>query len=158
MATAEKIRRTLRYESLDDIVREAEELAGRAHRTTGNWTYGQILRHLAKGADACFDGFGDFRVPWWARWFIAPLVKKRFLRETMRAGIKVPENVSTLMPEAGVSVEEGLRHLRQALARFQTETPTRPHPFLGRLKNKDEYVALILRHSELHMSFVHSVD
>jgi hypothetical protein len=155
MATADITRRQLRFESLDDILRDAERLAARPHRTAGNWSYGQILRHLAKGADACFDGFGPTFVPWWARWFVAPVVKKRFLRETMRAGIKVPEKVTTLLPEADVSVAAGLQHLRQALARFQSETPDKPHPFLGRLRNKDEYVALMLRHSELHLSFVH---
>jgi hypothetical protein len=45
--------------------------------------------------------------------------------------------------------------LRKAIERFKTETPTAPHPFLGRMKNKEEYILLQLRHSELHMSFVH---
>ena len=159
MAAIEVARRKLRFESLDDILREAEQMAARPHRTTGKWTYGQILRHLAKGCDACFDGFGDPTfVPWWARWFIAPLMKKRFLSETMRAGIKVPPNVTTLMPEVEVSVDEALMHLRKALDRFTSEEPSQPHPFLGRLRNKDEYVALVLRHSELHLSFVHRAD
>jgi len=158
MATAEIARRKLRFESLDELLHEAEQMAGRPHRTTGKWTYGQILSHLAKGCDACFDGFGGFRVPWWARWLIAPLVKRRFLTKAMRAGIRVPLQETTLMPEPDVSVEQALVHLRQALARFKSEAPSKPHPFLGRLRNKEEYVALMLRHSELHLSFVHPVD
>jgi len=137
MTKVEAERRKLRFNSLADILDDAEQLAARKHRTTGSWTSAQILKHLALGADACFDGFGEFQAPWWARWFIAPLVKQRFLRETMRSGIKVPENVTTLMPPPGVTLDEGLSHLRQALRRFESESPTAPHPFLGRLKNKE---------------------
>jgi hypothetical protein len=158
MATAEIPRRKLRFDSLQGVLHDAEQLAARPHRTTGNWTYGQILSHLAKGADACFDGFGDFLAPWWARWFIAPLVKKRFITGTMRAGIQVPLSKTTLMPEPGITVEEGLAHLRRAMARFDAQTPGQPHPFIGRLRSREEYVALMLRHCELHLSFVHPAD
>jgi hypothetical protein len=158
MATAEVSRRKLRFDSLQEMLRDAERLAERPHLTTGNWTYGQILSHLAKGADACFDGFGDFRAPWWARWFIAPLVKKRFISGTMRAGIQVPLSKTTLMPETDITVEEGLAHLRRAVARFDAEMPVQPHPFIGRLRSKDEYMALMLRHGELHLSFAHPAD
>ena len=156
MAIARIERRTLSFQSLDDILRDAEQLAVSPQRTTGQWTCGQILHHLAKGADACFDGFGDNSfVPWWARWFIAPLMKKQFLNKTMRAGIKVPPEVTSLTPDPHISVAAALAELRRALGRFETETPTMPHPFLGRLKNKQEYIQLQLRHSELHLSFVH---
>jgi hypothetical protein len=158
MATAQIARRRLRFESLEDLLREAEQMAARPHRTTGKWTYGQILQHLAKGGDACFDGFGGFRAPWWARWFIAPVMKKRFLTQTMRAGINVPLSETTLMPAASISIEEALAHLRKAVARFESDVPNKPHPFLGRLRDRDEYVALMLRHSELHMGFVHPAD
>ena len=155
MVTPYLERRKLTFYSLDDILRDAEQLAAAEHRTTGQWTYGQILHHMAKGADACFDGFGPTFVPWWARWFIAPLAKKRFLTTTMRAGIKVPPEVSQLTPDPQISVEAALAELRRALGRFERETPTMPHPFLGRLRNKQEYIQLQLRHSELHLSFVH---
>ena len=157
MATVEISRRKLRFDSLEEMLGDAERLAERPHRTTGNWTYGQILSHLAKGTDACFDGFGDFRAPWWARWFIAPFMKRKFLHETMRAGFQLPKDADRLMPTAEVSVPDALSHLRKSLDRFKTETPAAPHPFLGRLRNKDEYILLQLRHSELHMSFVHPV-
>jgi len=155
MATAQPDRRKIRYQSLADVLHDAERLATGQHRTTGNWSYGQILKHLAMSADACFDGFGDINVPWWARWFIAPLVKKQFLLQTMRAGVKLPRNAIRLLPPDDASVEEGLVHFRRALARFDIEAPTAPHPFLGKLRNKEEYLLLQLRHCELHMSFVH---
>jgi hypothetical protein len=96
MATTRVERRILTFRSLDDVLRDAEQLAARDHRTTGNWTYGQILHHLAKGADACFDGFGATFVPWWARWFIAPLVKKQFLMMRLVDGIFVNEFLTVL--------------------------------------------------------------
>jgi len=158
MATTQTERRTLRFGLLEEVICDAEQLAERPHRTTGKWTYGQILSHLAKGADACFDGFGNFLAPWWARWFIAPLVKRRFINGPMRAGIQVPLSKTTLMPEPDISVDDGLAHLRRAMARFDAEMPGQPHPFIGKLRSRDEYVALMLRHCELHMSFVHPAE
>jgi hypothetical protein len=155
MATAHIERRTLRYESLAEQLHDAQQLAAAPHRTTGSWTYAQILEHLAMAADACFDGFGEINVPWWARWFIAPLAKRRFLTRTMPAGIKLPGRAERLMPREDVTVAEALDHLRRALGRFDQEAPSAPHPFLGRLKSKQEYIALNLRHAELHMGFVH---
>jgi hypothetical protein len=76
----------------------------------------------------------------------------------MRAGINVPLKETTLLPDASITVEAALEHLRKAVARFDSEVPNKPHPFLGRLRNKDEYLALMLRHSELHLSFVHPAD
>jgi hypothetical protein len=149
-------RRTLHYATLDELLRDAEQLASNGHRTTGKWTYGQILEHLAMGSDCFFDGFG-FMAPWWARWFIAPLVRGQFLNKTMRAGFQLPKQAERLLPQGDVAVEPALDHLRRSLARFQAETPAAPHPFLGRLRSKDEYIALQLRHSELHMSYVHPV-
>jgi hypothetical protein len=155
MATARVERRPVRYQSLEDVLVDAEHLAVEGFRTTGNWTFGQILKHLAMGGDACFDGFGDWRAPWWARTFVAPLLRKRFLYVAMPAGIRFPDTADRLLPPERVLVEEALEHLRRSIARFENEMPNQPHPFLGRLRSRDEYLALMYRHCELHMSYVH---
>ena len=152
MASSE--RRIIHFESLDDVLRDAAQLAAVRHRTTGNWTLGQICEHLALASDACFDGFGDIQVPWWARWFIAPFVKKKFLLIEMRAGIQLPKTATRLLPASEVSVNDGLAHLRRSFARFECEIPAAAHPFLGKLKGKHEYVLRQLRHGELHLSHV----
>lgn len=40
--------RTLRFESFDEAMQEAETLAAGTHHATGNFSLGQILEHLAR--------------------------------------------------------------------------------------------------------------
>ena len=144
-------RRTVRYSMLSEIVQDAEHLIGN-HHTVGNWSFGQICQHLAKGMTASIDGFGS-KAPWWARWLIAPLVKNSFLTKPMKPGFKLPKSAAALLPDDVVPAEEGLRLLKVAVERLSHETPTAPHPFLGKLAT-EETIQVHLRHSELHMSFI----
>jgi hypothetical protein len=150
--TISKARREIHYTSLDDFLSDANRTAKTQFHTVGNWTYPQILDHLARSFTASLDGFG-FKAPWFARVFIAPLVKNSFLTKTMRAGFKLPARAKALLPEAELDLTAALDKLRNALARFENEPQRAPHPFLGNLASQ-EYVSMHLRHCELHMSFV----
>jgi hypothetical protein len=57
------------------------------------------------------------------------------------------------LPDAEVSTEAALQHLQTAIDRLIKETPTHPHPFLGKM-SPEEVRQLMLRHAELHFSFV----
>lgn len=152
-ATAAAIqRRTIRYNSLAEILDDAERLASGKFRTLGNWSFGQILEHMARSMNCSIDGFG-FQAPWFARKLIAPFVKNSFMTKTMRAGFKLPESGKALIPPSPVSVETGLEHLRQAFRRFDRELRRAPHPLFGPLASQ-EWVSIHQRHAELHMSFV----
>lgn len=144
-------RRTVRYSTLSDITQDAEQLLG-SHHTVGHWTFGQICQHLAKTMNCTFDGFG-FQAPWFARWLIAPFVKNSLLIKPMRAGFKLPESGNALLPDNNVSAADGLRQMSAAIERYAHETPTAPHPFLGKMAS-EEVVQFQLRHAELHMSFI----
>ena len=50
-------RRTLNYATLDDLLQDAEQLAESDITMLGNWSLGQILRHLAMTMNNTFDGF-----------------------------------------------------------------------------------------------------
>ncbi len=144
-------RRTVRYSTLSEVVQDAEHLIGN-HHTVGNWSFGQICQHLAKTMTASIDGFG-FQAPWFARWLIAPFIKNSLLIKPMRAGFQLPKNATSIIPDSTVAPEEGLRQLKAAVERLSHETPTAPHPFLGKMAS-EEVMQLHLRHSELHMSFI----
>src|SRR5258707_1208611 len=90
-------RREVHYASLDEFQSDAEHLAKGKFRTIGNWSYQEILDHLARTLTASVDGFG-FQAPWWARVLIAPLMKNSFLTKTMKPGFKLPEAARALMP------------------------------------------------------------
>ncbi len=141
-------RRSVRYASLSDLLSDAEKLAASDVSTLGNWSFGQILKHLAMSIDASIDGTG-FMLPAPARWLMRLLMKKKFLTQPIPAGFK---SVPQFIPNK-TSVEEGFTLLRAAIERQQREPNRALHPAFGKLSNA-EWDAFNLRHSEMHMSFV----
>jgi hypothetical protein len=71
----------------------------------------------------------------------------------MKPGFKIPASGQSLLPDKDVSDAAGLQQLRAAVDRLAHETPTAPHPLLGKMA-PEEVGQLHLRHCELHMSFV----
>jgi hypothetical protein len=150
--TVTRARRQVRYESLDDFLADAERLSNMPIHTVGNWSYPQILDHLARTVTASLDGFG-FKAPAWARLLIAPFVKNSFLTKTMKAGFNLPKSAAALIPTNDLTLSAAMENLRKALARFRNEPAGAEHPFFGKLASQ-EWNSLHLRHAELHMSFV----
>lgn len=144
-------RRIVRYSVLSEVVHDAESLLAN-HHTVGHWSFGQICQHLAKSMNASIDGFG-FKAQWWARWFIAPLVKNSLVTKPMKPGFKLPKAGAALLPDENIAADEGLRQLKVAVERLSHETPKAEHPFLGKMAS-EEVMQLHLRHCELHMSFI----
>ena len=78
-------RRTLRYESFAEILADAESMAVVPTRTLGNWSVGQIYKHLAKAADVLIDG-PPFAAPLPIRWLLSYFLKKRMLSRSLDSG------------------------------------------------------------------------
>lgn len=144
-------RRVLTFNTLEDIVQDAERLAaGPNVRTLGNWSLSHLVEHLAKTIDNSIDGF-ESKAPWIVR-MIGPLIKGGMLRNRMKPGINLPPAaVAVAFPDAD-SVSSAVDHLRRAVGRTQHERMQAPHPAFGRM-NHEEWIQLHLRHSELHLSF-----
>lgn len=143
-----KNRRTVRYATVSEFLNDAEKLAASEVRTLGNWSYGQILQHLAMSINSSIDGAG-FMLPAPARWLMSLMMKKRFLSRPIPAGFK---SVATFIPPE-TTVEDGLAALRAAVERQLRESNHAPQPAFGRLSNA-EWDDFNLRHAEMHMSFV----
>lgn len=144
-------RRTVHFANLAEMQADAEQMAVQNPEVLGNWSFGQILQHLANAMNCAFDGFG-FRAPWIARMCVAPFIKNSFMIKAMPAGLRLPGRAKKLLP-AEVPVSVGLQNFRNAVARFESATPDAVHPFFGKLASQ-EWVLLALRHAELHLSFV----
>lgn len=149
-------RRQLRFHSLSDIEAEVERLAAaREIRTLGNWSPGQILKHLTITMNDSIDGF-PHQIPGIAQFLFRLFLKRRFLSKSMPAGFQLPRRAAALVPEP-TSLEEGVRSFRQATQRLHTETKRAPNPVLGPL-TPEEWEQLHCRHSELHLSFLLPVE
>lgn len=145
-------RRPLRYETYQDLLADAENVARHGARLLGNWDASQVFGHIAQAVNLSIDGFPG-AAPWWLR-LIGGLFRRRVLRGPMPAGfnIPIPSAQEALTPQP-VAVEAALADLRRAVARIQLDTERSRHPVFGEL-SLDEWDSLHLRHAELHMSFL----
>jgi hypothetical protein len=145
-------RREVGYQSFDEFLADAEQLAERPVRQLGNWTLAQIFDHLARSMNVSVDGTHE-RFPW-AQRIALRLLRKRIITHPLKPGYNVPENVAVLLrPETTPGLRESLWKLRSAAIRFQAASKFPPHPAFGML-TRDEYQSLALRHAELHLSFI----
>ncbi len=145
-------RREVRFGCLADVLADLDWLERNDCVSVGNWSIGQILEHLTLAIVGFFDGFG-FRASWLSRIVIAPLLKNYVLTRPMRPGFKLRESAGPLAHPEDPAVPVAIARLRSAIARLECESPSHPHPFFGRLC-REEVVALMLRHCELHLSFI----
>jgi len=148
-------RRKLRFESYKELLSDVEQLAAAEVQTLGNWSFGQILKHLAVAVDSMIDG-GPFSLPVPVRFLMNFMMKKRMLTRTLSPGFKLPKSARALVPDE-ISVEEGLGLLRAAIDRLDKETKRAPHGAFGELSPL-EWDQFQLRHCEMHLSFVVPVD
>jgi len=128
-------RRKLRFESLDEILAEADRLASMPIRLLGNWSYGQILEHLAAAIDSYYDGIPvrngiPVKPSWFMRRFVFPFIKNSLLTRGMPSGIQLPKSAEALIPDK-TDVQPALEHLRRAINRLKEESPRKPSPFFG---------------------------
>src|SRR5262245_7549438 len=86
-------RRKLRFESLDAIAADIDSLASAKEvKALGNWTPGQILKHLAIVMNCAIDGMAH-RPPWHVRAFLfvaRPIFLKKILNNGMPPGFALP--------------------------------------------------------------------
>jgi hypothetical protein len=144
-------RRRLHFESVGDVLRDAEQLAARPVRQLGNWSLGACCRHLAVVIEDSIDGF-KFR-PSWPMRMVARLMKPRVLRGPMTPGFRLRGAAAQRMvPADNVDTHEGLAQLRHAVERFEHEPHRAPHAFFGPMTD-EEWRTLHCRHGELHLSF-----
>jgi hypothetical protein len=153
--SATNSRRTLRFENLDQAIADARSLAeleqaGRI-KAIGNWTLGQSLNHLACWVDYGYDG-APLKVPLVIRLIMRPL-KSRILHKSMRAGTRIPGVKDGTLATDPAPTGEALPHFVRGFERLKTESPGRPSPLFGELSHA-EWIALHLRHAELHLSFL----
>lgn len=148
-------RRMLRFESIDQALAEVDRLAqaeraGRLRRL-GNWTLGQSLGHLAAWVDYAYTG-APLKVPFFIKWFLR-LQRRKFLYGPMRSGARIPGVEGGTLATDPLPLEEGLRRFRLAMERLKTHAPTAPNVILGPLAH-EEWIALTMRHAELHLGFL----
>lgn len=144
-------RRTVRYESFEEILADAERLAAVPTQTLGNWSVGQIYKHLALATHVMVDG-APSAPPAVVQFLLRWLLKKRMTTRTLPAGFPLKNKSAVLIPDA-TTTGEGLALLRAATQRVQQTDARAPHPAFGPC-TRAEWDTFHFRHCELHMSFI----
>src|SRR5687767_5556072 len=146
--------RAVRFASIDALLTDVERLAAAERagtlRRAGNWTLGQALGHLATWVDFSYDG-NPLKPPWFVR-VLVRMRKKRYLTEGLPRGVKIPRVEGGTLGTERLPLDEGLARYRNSLERLRREAPTKPNVIFGPLTH-DEWIALQLRHAELHLGF-----
>lgn len=151
-------RRTLRFSTPDEAIADARalvaaELAGTLRRT-GNWTLGQTFTHIAAFLNYPFDGYPpELRPPWFVKLGMK-FMKRRFLYKGLPSGFRIPGIAAGTVGMENVPSAEGLARLEKAWARMKAGKPSRPNPIFGDISH-EEWLAINLRHAELHQGFAH---
>jgi Protein of unknown function (DUF1569) len=144
-------RRTLHFDSIDDMLADVDRLDQGPVKAIGNWVPGQVLKHLTTVMVASLDGF-HHTAPWFVR-LIGKVVKKKYLTKPMSAGFDLPKDAAAEMIPGPVEWKDAVGPFRTAVRRLKTEEKRMPSPFLGVL-TREEWDQLHCRHAELHLSFL----
>ena len=144
-------RRNLSFTNLADIMPEVNRLLA-GHTTTGNWSLGQILQHLAisirlstrKRRDVAGGPYSE-----------------AFRRQFFRSG-RIPEGAEVphpiLVPPADADAHAQAEALGEAIAHFADAAgPFPDHPLLGPLE-KQEWSQFHCMHCAHHLSFALLAD
>jgi hypothetical protein len=148
-------RREVSYQNYDQLLADVETLAGKNVDMLGNWSFPQIIEHLAIALETSIDGL-PFRAPWLFRTIGKLFLKKKFLHQSLPPGFQIPDDAkSTVYPDDAKSLDDALEHLRTSIARCKQEDHRADHPLFDKISRED-WDLFNLRHAEMHMSFVKS--
>lgn len=150
-------RRTVHFDSLDELARDVERLrdaaASGSVEALGNWSLGQATQHLARFMTCSIEGFDK------APFFLRPVGMvlqlfqgRRILNRPPPPGLRIPHTL-TFFPDAEVEDAAGATELLAVIDRLSQGTRCQqPSPLLGKISH-EQWIKLHLRHAELHMSF-----
>ncbi|QEL17039.1 DUF1569 domain-containing protein [Limnoglobus roseus] len=125
----------LRFQSLADVVRDAESLLAKGYDKAGNWDLSQCCHHLAYWLTCSLDGFGKQPLPiraflWLARNTFGPGQLKKILAKGFPPN--GPTDPNSVKPSDGDDAG-AVAKLKQAAERFDAHSGSiLPSRFSGR--------------------------
>lgn len=158
MQGADVKRRRLRFNTIDEALAEARRVADADTRGTlrssGEWTAGKAMHHLAEFARFAFEGFPFPPAPSEVVANMRGVLLNTIIPGEMPMGIRIPG-----VPQGTFAIEDkptptALKSLATQLGRLKLESPKDAHPLFGPLTH-DQWIALNLRHAELHLGLLH---
>jgi len=146
-------RRELHFESMQDILDDAQAATAGPHETTGNWSSGQIITHVGELIDVSLHGT-DAKMPLPLR-VMGRVLRPWLLTRPINPGLKIPKGMRPrFTPPQDVPLDRAMQRFGALCEEAkQPGSMTHPSPLLGRITH-DQWVQMHCRHAELHFSFI----
>jgi hypothetical protein len=144
-------RHNLKFASYDEVLADVDRLCSGSIKALGNWSPGQVFRHLARAYNGSIDGF-TVTFPLHIR-LMGKVLRNKLLSMAMPPGFKLPPEGAKALEPPPTSTEEGAAELRAAIARLQREPVRAKNPVFGTV-TKEEWDKIHLTHASLHLSFL----
>lgn len=154
--TKEAPRRELYFQDLNAVLADLDRLEAAEGAGTlvqnGNWSLGMAASHVADIVEQSLDGF-RFTAPLPIR-VLMRVLKPFVLGRPFPAGLKLTGSSRSIIPEKGITTEQGCGALRKQIRRvLDGERMTLKSPVFGRLSH-EQWVRLHCDHAGLHLSFL----
>lgn len=148
-------RREVSFQTLDEVVADAEKLAAGEVRVVGSHSFAEILNHLAISQDAATGRVTPPPPPFFMK-LMRPLIKRMvFNPKPLKPGIKLPATgESFFWPDKNIDAATALANLKESTENYNSNGPLDKHPFFGAV-SRPESDSFNCRHAALHLSFVH---
>lgn len=149
--------RKLRFNSIDDCIAEVHRIIAANEegslRTSGNWTPGQVVAHVASWIEYGYEGYPVDPPPFFVRWLLRLRLRK-MLRNGMPRGVRIPGLKDGTVGMNNMATPKVGERLLLALKRLQNREEARfDSPAFGAMSH-DDRTLLNLRHAELHIGFL----
>ncbi len=149
--------RLVRLRSIDEYKAEVLRIGHAAEssqlKSTGNWSAGQIMSHLANWISYPYEGFPIRQAPFFVRWMLRFQLRK-MLRSGMPRGVRIPGVKGGTVGAEDIATADAASRLLVAIDRLQSdEEAPFDSPAFGKMSHEDR-ILLNLRHAELHLGFL----
>ena len=151
-------RRELKFESLDDVVAEAQRLLENGYQARGNWSLGQTCFHLKEWARFPMDGFPT--PPWFMRAIFGSMkwlgLIARMKQSILESGFKpgTPTAPDTVPTRDAVANAEGVQQLAEVIERMKSFSGNlHASPLFGDM-DRETHIRVTLLHAEHHLGFL----
>jgi hypothetical protein len=150
-------RRALKFDTLDEVIRDVEMLHSKGYNRLGNWDLAQISLHLADWLRYPVEGYP--KMPLFLRpimWTMKVTMGKGMLRKILKSG-KMSEKGQT-MPQtvhaSGEDPTQAMEKLKTAIESWKKHSGEyHPSPLFGKW-DRETATKLQLIHCAHHLSFL----
>ena len=157
MSKLQAQKRMLKFQDLDDLLREIQSLHASGYICHGNWNLSQILGHLNEWTRFPMDGFPipplPFRMMFWVMSkTIGPGLRRKILKQGFSNGM--PTAPQTVPHADALSETAAIEQFERTIERLRNFQGTMyPSPLFGAL-DRELAITVSLLHAEHHLGFL----